>query len=151
MFIQVPTIVPASVVRYDYLQSAEATGPLGMEQLFAQYLTDLIAENVGRQTPLNVLDMDIAGGGDGHTFVVRILVSSTAPTVTNTGWLAAELVDVRGRFWLGANAEALEAYQEAAIAALRGSDDIVGVAVGLAGATKGTRFMAFMAARVPIS
>ena len=49
---------------------------------------------------------------------------------------------------MGANAEALESYQEGAIAALvLGGTPQTNIAVGLAGAAKGTRFMAFIASQ----
>lgn len=136
-----------ATTRYDYIQATEASV---MEALFAQYLQNLIAENVARVahslSELNVADVDIAGGGDGHTFVVRILVTSAAIPV---GWSAGSFSNVQGRFWMGSDAEALGDYQEAAIASLTPTGFTLGsVAVGCSGASKGTRFMAFMAGTV---
>jgi len=133
-----------NLTRYDYLQATEAAV---MEKLFAQYILDLIAENAARvahgQPELNVADLDIAGGGDGHTFVVRILVTSAQPPL---GWAAGALTNVQARFWMGSDAEALQDYQEAAIASLTPTGFVLSsIAVGLSGAAKGTRFMAFMA------
>ena len=143
MFLPSFTFSDTTAIRYQYIQAAEASI---MEKLFAQFLTDLIAENQGLQVPLGVADMDIAGGGDGHTFVVRLLVTN-APT--GTGWNSTVLTNVKGRFWMGADAEALQEYQEAAIASLKkANSSTINVAVGLAGAAKGTRFMAFMAAQI---
>jgi hypothetical protein len=122
-----------------------------MQRLFLQKLLDIQAEQAG----LNVLDVDIAGGGDGHTFVVRLLVSQALPTTWTatspsgsviSGWTQANLSNVKAAFWMGSDAEALESYQEAAIASIRlPNSDLQQVAVGHAGAAKGTRFMAFMA------
>lgn len=132
-----------NLTRYDYLQATEASV---MEKLFAQYILDLIAENAARvghgQPELNVADMDIAGGGDGHTFVVRILLTSATPTL---GWVSGALSNVQGRFWMGSDAESLQDYQEAAIASLSPTGFVLSnIAVGLSGSSKGTRFMAFM-------
>lgn len=127
--------------RYDYLQAAEASV---MQTKFAEYITALIAENDqrGESNALGIVDMDIAGGGDGHTFVVRILVSDSTDVV----WAAGALSSVLGVFWMGADAEALADYQEGALASLSTqAPNLIDVAVGLAGGSKGTRFMAFMA------
>jgi len=145
MFLPSVSIGVSDYVRYDYLQATEAAV---MEKLFAQYVAGLVAENVPLPTnqKRNVIDMDISGGGDGHTFVVRILVSTTSNAATS--WSYNVLPGVKGSFWMGSDAEALSDYQEAAIAALRMNNSIESIAVGLAGAAKGTRFMAFMAAHV---
>lgn len=147
MFLPSVSIGVGDYVRYDYLQATEAAV---MERLFAKYVADLIAENVPLpdEQKRNLIDMDIAGGGDGHTFSVRLLVSTATPV---TGWTSAMLPAVSANFWMGSDAEALSDYQEAAIAALRTSHVINNIAVGLSGASKGTRFMAFMAANVVVS
>lgn len=122
-----------------------------MQANFAAYLQALIAENTsraGQQPPLpalNVADVDIAGGGDGHTFVVRILLTTNASAGGSDGWAANDLADVMVNFWMGASAEALADYQEGALAALTaGTQDVQQIAVGCAGSAKGTRFMAFI-------
>lgn len=147
MFIEGLDIKSVDLSRYDYIQATEASV---MEALFEKYINDLIAENVVRaaaqQSQLNVADMDIAGGGDGYTFVVRVLVTTATPAL---GWVSGVLGAVEGRFWMGSDAEALQDYQEAAIASLLPvGSDLNDIAVGHAGAAKGTRFMAFMAAAV---
>lgn len=128
--------------RIDYIQAAEASV---MQAKFAEYITALIAENsAGRETPLNVADIAIAGGGDGHTFVLSITV--TTATSATTGWAAASLTDVLGVFWMGADENALADYAEPALAQLLASgNSLTNIAAGIAGASKGTRFMAFMA------
>jgi hypothetical protein len=140
-FIPGLSLASSDVNRVDYIQAAEASV---MQAKFAEYITALIAENSGRQTPLNVVDIAIAGGGDGHTFVL----SSTVSTVTSatTGWVAASLVDVKGVFWMGADENALADYSEPALVQLLASGNTFqNIASGIAGAAKGTRFMAFMA------
>jgi hypothetical protein len=145
MFIPSTTLVDTETNRYDYLQATEASV---MEDLFTKYIAALdAANNVPSNPQLGILDVDIAGGGDGHTFVLRILVSEA---VSMAGWSVAQLPNVNGRFWMGSDAEALEAYQEAAIASLLAITGVAtNVAVGTAGAAKGTRFMAFIAAVSP--
>jgi len=146
MFIPSTTLVDTQTNRYDYLQATEASV---MEDLFTKYIAALDAANGPLPTPerLGVLDVDIAGGGDGHTFVLRILVSAAT---SMAGWSPTQLPNVNGRFWMGSDAEALEAYQEAAIASLLAITGVAtNVAVGTAGAAKGTRFMAFIAAVSP--
>jgi hypothetical protein len=142
MFLNDPLVPTGGILLYEYIQSADATG---MEAAFTAAIAAIVAANAKPLAPqLNVVDVDIAGGGDGHTFVVRFLLS-TAPAALS--WTPTVLPKVRGRFWMGSDAEALEAYQEAAIASLRsGTTQIDKIAVGLAGAAKGTRFMAFIAA-----
>jgi len=145
MFLPGLTADSTETTRYDYIQAAESKV---MEVLFAGYIAGLIAENVARaqaqQSALNVADVDIAGGGDGSTFVLRILVTTV---LADTNWADTDLPAVQGRFWMGSDAEALADYQEAAIASLiDAGTGINTVAVGHAGSSKGTRFMAFMAA-----
>ena len=74
MFLQIAVQTDVDSIAYDYLQAAEA--PV-MEKLFARYITGLMAENAARvaaqKLPFNIAQIDIAGGGDGHTFVVTIL------------------------------------------------------------------------------
>ena len=143
MFIPSTFLDPAQTNRYDYLQATEAAV---MQDLFTKYIAALVAANaVPLARQLGILDVDIADGGDGHTFVLRILVSEA---ISMAGWQSTQLPFVNGRFWMGSDAEALESYQEAAIASLLAIDDDAGatnVAVGTAGAAKGTRFMAFIA------
>jgi len=130
--------------RYDYLQASEAAE---MQKLFDKYMVDLAAENGGRETPFNIVDIDISGAGDGFTFVLRILLSTTTNA---TGWTDSNIDSgsVAARFWMGSDAEALSDYQEAAIASLLAppapSSTLGNIAVGLAGGSKGTRFMAFL-------
>jgi hypothetical protein len=135
-----------STVRYDYIQASEA--PV-MQSLFAKYLSDLAAENAPLEDKLGVFDLDVAGGGDGHTFVCRILVSDSTDGVQ---WTASQIADgeIAAQFWLASDAEALEQAQTRALALLMVEEDhkLEHVAVGLAGASQGTRFMGFMAGRV---
>ena len=143
MFIPELQILRSDFARYDYIQANES--PV-MEGLFASYMQNLIAENAARaqggKPLLNVVDIGIDGGGD--TFIVRILVTTAAAAL---GWAASVLPTVQARFWMGGDAEALGDYQEAAIASLRKQGyDLEDVAAGLAGAAKGARFMAFIAA-----
>jgi hypothetical protein len=153
MFLNAPALSPSTEEsRYDYIQSAEAAG---MEKLFAQKIIALIVENTARvaasKSPFNILDCDIAGGGDGHTFVVRFLLS-TAQANPGFGWNSTFLSAVQARCWMGSDAEALGDYQEAAIASLSKADPpnttvtLQALCAGTAGASKGTRFMAFLAA-----
>ena len=84
------TVATADTTRYDYIQAADSAT---MQSLFATYLIALIVANSVPMAPqLNIIDMDIAGGGDGHTFVVRILVSTATPSV---GWMSNVLAQVR--------------------------------------------------------
>jgi hypothetical protein len=140
------TISSSTSQRYDYLQATEASV---MQALFVKYIVDLMAENVVRvgnsQLAYNIVDIDIAGGGDGFTFVLRVLLSTT----TNAdGWTAANLTELAAVFWMGSDADALADYAESAIAALRAQQPgatIQKLGVGHAGASKGTRFMGFLA------
>jgi len=138
--------------RYEYVQSAE---PESMQTAFQALLTAIVAENLVRvaaqQLALNVVDLDIAGGGDGHTFVVRLLLSTYVTFGAGTGWPSANLATARGIFWIASTAEALHAAAPAALAGLQAAIDAQGqsvvtrMAAGMAGAAKGTRFMAFIA------
>jgi len=145
MFIPSTTLQASETNRYDYLQATEASV---MEDLFTKYIAALVAANaVPQAVQLGILDVDIAGGGDGHTFVLRILVSEAT---SMAGWSPTQLPNVVGKFWMGSDAEALESYQEAALASLLAvTGAATNVAVGTAGAAKGTRFMAFIAAVTP--
>jgi hypothetical protein len=151
MFIPNLALASTDATRYDYIQSAQSSD---MEARFTQKIAELIAENVVRVAaqllPLNISDIDIAGGGDGHTFVVRLLLTTAVAADPGPQWLSASFPFVRARFWMGADAEALSDYQEAAIASLflGGLTDAVLCAAGMAGTSKGTRFMAFFAAAV---
>lgn len=151
MFIQLSVQTGVDSIAYDYLQAAEA--PI-MERLFAKYISDLLAENATRvaaqKLPFNIAQIDIAGGGDGHTFVVTILKTTTSvEPVPNVliGWSSNGLDHAKAVFWLGSDADALTDYAESAIAALqKGTQDISFLFVGTAGGAKGTRFMGFAAA-----
>jgi hypothetical protein len=148
MFLPTVNLTSGQVNRYDYLQAADSAT---MEDLFTKYIAALYAESIAEDEDRNVVDIDIAGGGDGHTFVVRILVIEASGS---TMWNTSQLLNVRGRFWMGSDAEALESYQEAALASLiAASPDgpVTSVAVGLAGAAKGTRFMAFVAGVITLN
>lgn len=151
MFLQIAVESTVDSIAYEYLQAAEA--PV-MESLFAKFLSELLAENAVRvsqqKLPFNIADIDISGGGDGHTFVVRILKTTATVEVQPgifCGWQSTELADARAVFWVGADADALTDYAESALAALqKGTEDIQNFFVGMAGAAKGTRFMGFAAA-----
>ena len=137
-FIPGLTLVSTGTHRVDYIESAEASD---MEAKFTAYIAALDVEG-----GLNVEDITLAAAGDGHTFILAITVSSA--TNATTDWLEADLDIVRGRFWMGATAEALAEYQEAAIASLLAGSltrTIANVATGFAGSSKGQRFMAFLA------
>ena len=135
------TIGESDYARVDFLQGSDGAE---MERLFAQKVASLIAENAEREKdgkrPLGVKDIGISGGTD--VFVLHLLVTTTGPV----GWKPAELPQVAFRAWMGADQESLEDYQEAAIASLRnGSTSLDGVAMGVAGAGRTSRFMGFMA------
>ena len=151
MFLQIAVQTDVDSIAYDYLQAAEA--PV-MEKLFARYITGLVAENAARvaaqKLPFNIAQIDIAGGGDGHTFVVTILKTTAGiepiPGVV-IGWPFDALDHAKAVFWLGSDADALTDYAESALAALqKGTEDITDFFVGTAGGAKGTRFMGFAAA-----
>ena len=155
MFLQIAVQPALDSTAYDYLQAAEA--PV-MEGLFAKYISDLMAENATRaaaqKLPFNIAQIDIAGGGDGHTFVVTILKTTATIQVSPDvviGWAADSLVAARAVFWMGANADALTDYSENALVALqKGTEDVTDFFVGLAGSAKGTRFMGFAAGLVEL-
>jgi hypothetical protein len=135
------TIGAADYARVDFLQGSDGAE---MERLFAQKIAGLIAENADREkdgkAPLGVKDIGLSGGTD--VFVLHLLITTIGPV----GWKPAELPLVAFRAWMGADQESLEDYQEAAIASLRnGSTWLDGVAMGVAGAGRTSRFMGFMA------
>jgi len=145
MFLTTPTFTSTTTEEYRYIQSAD---PLDMQTRFLGFLSALAIENVARVqqqlTPFNVIDVDIAGGGDGHTFVVKFLLSTQ---LTGQGWDGDDDLDGVGvACWMASDEQGLAARQGAAIALLKnGFADVTNVAVGFAGAAKGTRFMAFIA------
>jgi hypothetical protein len=140
-------IQAGTVTRYDYIQASEA--PV-MKARFEKYLSDLAAENAAlaaaQKPQLNVLDVDIAGGGTGHTFALRILVSTAE---SGAIWPGDGLGLISSEFWLGSDAAALGRLQAAALARLivkiPPDGEFEDIFVGLAGASQGTRFMAFIA------
>jgi hypothetical protein len=86
--------------------------------------------------PLFVSNMELAGGGDGHTFVVSI---TAAPFVGGGpgGLLPGE---IRAACFLASEAEAIVLARAAAIAAMP-APPVTIIDELLAGASKGTRFM----------
>jgi len=119
-----------------------------MQRLFSEKVVALVAENAARARAslpeLCVADAGLAGGGDGHTFVLALLLTTDEPVA---GWLPADVPSVVGVFWVGGEAEALGDYQEAAIAQLKAaaSSALTKVIVGHAGGAD-QRFMGFIAA-----
>lgn len=136
------TLEADSLVRYDYVQGATAPEMLTN---FRAYITRLQAENIARgdaELPLlNVFDVQLAGAGDGSTFVVSIGVSTSDGV-----WAAADLDDMVVAFWTGGDYEALAANAVPALAGITDSFNLVGVAAGHAGSAKGTFFMAYLVA-----
>lgn len=136
------TISALDFVRVDFIQASDHRE---MEQLFEGKLRRLIGENTERKkqglAELRVTDVGLSGGTD--VFVVHFVLSTGESDV---GWKPEDLPNVAARFWMGAENEALEDYQEAAIASLRNhASAIEKVAMGVSGAGKTSRFMAFMA------
>lgn len=137
-----------STQRYEYI---EAATPEEMSRRFVALIDTIRAENavrVGQQlAPLNVYDMDIAGGGDGHTFVVKLLVSDWNPAETEftARWESGVLQEIEATFWLAATEQDLRIAANAAIAAFVANAEVSIVNTGMAGAAKGTRFMGFLA------
>lgn len=140
--------------RYEYI---EAATPEEMTAKFNARIAAIVAENVARAAAdpalpeFNIYDCDISGGGDGHTFVVRLLLSTWNPDDTTfiARWEAGVLQEVAGQFWLASSEDALATAASAGISAfVAGADTVSSAAAGMAGAAKGTRFMGFIAGLV---
>jgi hypothetical protein len=128
-----------------------------MQARFRARIAAIIAENTARQAalppklPFNIYEMNISGGGDGHTFVVDLLLSTyDSGTDPTQSWSAEDLGEVDAFFWLASSEEGLRGAAAATLAAAfeAGVQDIETVAVGTAGSAKGTRFMGFLAGEV---
>jgi hypothetical protein len=136
------TLSALDFVRVDFIQAGDHPE---MEQLFAGKIHRLVGENTERRkaglAELRVADVGLSGGTD--VFVVHFVLSTGESEV---GWNGVDLPNVAARFWMGADHEALGDYQEAAIASLRNHASAIDkVAMGVSGAGKTSRFMAFMA------
>lgn len=149
MFLDQLFSLTGATSRYEFL---EAATPEEMSAKFAKLIADVVAENVVREAaqldPFNVYDVDIAGGGDGHTFVVKLLLSTWNPPDTEftARWDSGVLSEIGAEFWLASTDEALAGAASTALAAFTsGGADTELLAVGFAGAAKGTRFMGFIA------
>jgi hypothetical protein len=139
--------------RVDYVQAAD---PETMERLVAQRIAAIVKENkvrVGEELPaFNVNDIRISGGGDGHTFVTRIYLSTRTAAVSWTGTdEPSQLSTATVKFWMAGTAEELEKKARAKLAELRAENDfgLFQIAADDAGASQGTRFMGFIGGAGP--
>jgi hypothetical protein len=133
-----------------YVQSADADD---LELRFNQALVELAKKNLAL-TPEEAFEfalVDLAGGGDGHTFAARLFSASNQEEpeeITESFGIDPALARVF--FYQGSQSEALakaRADIDAKIAALFELDDIDAVQLlqtGFAGASQGTRFCGFV-------
>lgn len=135
--------LPASAyVRADFIQGSD---PEQLERAFEQKIAALIAENAERNLeagkfPLGIVAIGLSYASSGC--ILHLLVSDKEESGAS-GWPPGALPGVVAKFWMAADAESLEDYQEAAIRAARGDGSLRRVAMGAAGA--GWGIMAFLA------
>ncbi len=148
-----PADLGGSDQRVEYVQAAD---PETMERLVAQRIAAIVKENEGRATgnKLGINDIRISGGGDGHTFVTRLYLSTvdTGPGGAFVAWSGnnQNLSRVIVKFWMASTAEELQKQVRPKLAELASSEDVVGnIAADDAGASQGTRFMAFIGGAGP--
>jgi hypothetical protein len=145
-FLPLGNLLPSvGEARIEYVQAAD---PETMERLVAQLLAAIVKENEEREPgeEFNVNDIRLSGGGDGHTFVTRVYLSTVAAGVS---WVGSgdppPLALVAVKFWMASSAEELAKQVPAKLAALRaGIVDLNNIAADDAGASQGTRFMGFL-------
>lgn len=135
--------LPASAyVRADFIQGSD---PEQLERAFEQKLQALIAENDERAKATGKWRLGVAAIGisSAASGVVLHLLLSDKVESGDSGWPPAALPAVVAKFWMAADAESLDDYQEAAIRAARGDGSLRRLAMGAAGA--GWGIMAFLA------
>lgn len=121
-----------SAVAFRIYESSDAN--ILQAQVQARIDALIAAGNIG------ILDINIAGAGDGHAFVVTV--------VTSTG-IAAPAADTQVTFFTGSDQATLEANFNAAFASLAGARSLLGF--GMDGTSLGKRFMGLMLHRPPIA
>lgn len=132
-----------------YVQSADADD---LELRFNQALVALAKKNLALppEEGFEFAFVDLAGGGDGHTFVARLFSASNVEELEITESFGIDPALARVFFYQGSQSEALEkarADVNAKIAALFENDDVDAVQLlqtGFAGASQGTRFCGFV-------
>lgn len=141
---------PATSFVVKTLEAAEASE---METLVQAALDEVTAVNVliaaaFPQDPTVLLtlgDMMLAGGGDGHTFVVTLIFVPDSvngvQTLLELGVGALLPANLSFVFALGSEKEALQAEITNALTRAAGNASTRAIFQGLAGAAKGTRFM----------
>jgi hypothetical protein len=141
----------ATTERYEYI---EASTPEELSRRFIALVASIVAENAARVTaqldPFNIYDMDIAGGGDGHTFIVKLLLSTWDPPESQfiARWASTGIAGastLQATFWLAGTEQELRIAASAALATFASGSEATEINVGMAGAAKGTRFMGFIA------
>ena len=149
MFLDQNLIFEPGTQRYEYIQSADAEN---MGAKFKALIAAIVVENAARQAAqpqklqFNIYDCDIAGGGDGHTFIVKLLLSTQVTEGDLIGWEAENLSMLEATFWLSSTDEALRIAADSVLTTfLNGVEELALPAVGFAGAAKGTRFMGMLA------
>jgi hypothetical protein len=123
------------------VQSAD---PVDLETRVNAALADLAANPIevapGVFLPAIVSSIDLAGGGDGHTFVVTI----TASPVVSGGFGGFLPATITVACYLASEAEAIAAARAATFARFFGDGFSQLLDEDLEGASKGTRFMGIM-------
>ncbi len=133
------TSVLSDVLPTVFVEAAEAS-------VMTARMTAAIAE-IADAAEGNIIGIDLAGGGDGHTFVASIDVSSDP---IGTGLLEAE--STRIGCYLASSEEELPVARSAAVAVLLAEtapvegETLVMIDEQLVGASKGTRFMGMIIA-----
>lgn len=158
-FIEDPTLfaisfpAPAAAFVVKLIQSADAAD---MEARVQAALDEVDLQNVAiaaafPQNPeilLTLNDVDVAGAGDGHTFVVLMSFVPDNLNGVNTvlGFSAGTLApdNLSFKFALAGDASELQAQIENAMVRAANGEDMQAVFQGLRGASAGTRFMYFV-------
>lgn len=143
MFLYCEVLPQNAYVRTDFIQGS---APEQLERAFEQKIAALVEENAERSAsdklPLGVIDVGLSSVG---TDFICHLVLSDRLKEDPVSWTPDALPAVVARFWMGADAEALGDYQEAAIAAARGGKSLRRIAMGVAGLGRMSTVVAFIA------
>jgi hypothetical protein len=158
----------------DYLvRQAQAADPEEMDRVVALHLAEVVAMNADIQDPqlkFTPVDANLAGAGDGHTFIVTVVFTRVAFAGIQNTLIgesvalplnpAANFIDPSlfvTKFALASEQESVEVATNEAIrklldqaAGTPGGDAVVlSNFIMMAGSSKGTRFMAGVAGLVP--
>lgn len=112
----------------------ESADPVDLQARVAAALAPFIAAEVWQMA-----HADLAGGGDGHTFIFWAEVYNA--TVLSGGGGLDLLSDFMDRFWMAAQSEALANANDATVAAIFPVTELVLRQTLLGGASQGTRVM----------